>query len=272
MAVQDDIAVFEEHGIRRVYDEDAEAWYFSVIDIICVLTEQPDTDGARNYWSVLKSRLKKEGCQLLTNCKRLKLTAKDGKKRLTDVADAGTILRLVQSIPSPKAEPIKLWLAQVGCERMQEMGDPEKAIARARESYRKQGRPEEWIKQREQSIRVRNNLTDYWKDHGVSGDKQYAALTGITHQEWTGMSVKEYKTLKGLKSQNLRDHMTDAEFVLTMLSEVATREIAEKRCAEGFSENAQAAKEGGGVAKNARDELEAKTGIGRILKTTFCRL
>ena len=266
--MKNELKVFENSKIRSSYDEEKELWYFSVIDIIAILT---DSKTPKRYWSDLKRKLADdEGfSQVYEKIVHLNLPATDGKRRLTDVATADVLLRIIQSIPSPKAEPIKLWLAQVGCERMQEMEDPEKAIARAREFYRKQGRPEEWIKQREQSIRVRNNLTDYWKEHGVSGDKQYAALTGITHKEWTGLSVREHKDLKGLKSQNLRDHMTDAELVLTMLSEVATREIAKKRCAEGFSENAQAAKEGGGVAKNARDELEAKTGVSVVSSNNF---
>lgn len=258
--MKENIAVFESRSIRRLYDEKTETWYFSVVDIIGLLTEQPDTAGARNYWKVLKSRLKKEGSEVVTKCNRLKLTAEDGKKRLTDVADAETLFRLIQSVPSPKAEPIKLWLAQVGYERIKETEDPEAGISRARAVWVKQGRSPEWINQRLLSIKIRNSLTDYWNDHGVKGSAEFAALTGITHKEWSGISVKEHKKLKGLKSQNLRDHMSDAELVLTMLAEVSTKQIAESVNATGYEENADAAKKGGGVARMAREELEQKTG------------
>ena len=196
--MKENIAVFESRSIRRLYDEKTETWYFSVVDIIGLLTEQPDTAGARNYWKVLKSRLKKEGSEVVTKCNRLKLTAEDGKKRLTDVADAETLFRLIQSVPSPKAEPIKLWLAQVGYERIKETEDPEAGISRARAVWVKQGRSPEWINQRLLSIKIRNSLTDYWNDHGVKGSAEFAALTGITHKEWSGISVKEHKKLTGL--------------------------------------------------------------------------
>ena len=258
--MKENIAVFESRNIRRLYDEEAETWYFSVVDIIGLLTEQPDFQLARNYWNKLKGRLKKEGSEAVTNCHRLKLTAQDGKKRLTDVADTETLFRLIQSVPSPKAEPIKLWLAQVGYERIKETEDPEAGIARARAIWAKQGRSQEWINQRLLSIKIRNDLTDYWNGHGVKGSAEFAALTGITHKEWSGISVKEHKTLKGLKSQNLRDHMSDAELVLTMLAEVSTRQIAESVNATGYAENADAAQKGGGVARMAREELEQKTG------------
>lgn len=269
VSMKEHVAVFESRNIRRLYDEENETWYFSVVDIIGLLTEQPDTAGARNYWKVLKSRLKKEGSEVVTKCNRLKLTAEDGKKRLTDVADAETLFRLIQSVPSPKAEPIKLWLARVGYERVQEMEDPEAGIARARAVWVRQGRSQEWINQRLLSIKIRGNLTDYWHEHGIKGAAEFAALTGITHKAWSGLSVKDHKKLKGLNSQNLRDHMSDAELVLTMLAEVSTRQIAESLNATGFDENADAAKKGGGVARKARDELEQKTGQSALTGTNF---
>lgn len=267
--MKEDLTIFEQWHIRRVFDETTETWYFSIVDIIGVLTEQSNLAGARNYWKVLKNRLSKEGSELVTNCNQLKLTAQDGKKRLTDVANAETLLRLIQSIPSPKAEPIKLWLARVGYERIKEMEDPEAGIARMRANWQKQGHSDEWINQRILSIKARNDLTDYWHGHGVTESKEFAALTGITHQEWTGMSIKQHKNYKGLKSQNLRDHMNDAELVLTMLAEISTRRIAEGSNATGYNENALAAKEGGGVAKKAREELEAKTGKSIISNKNF---
>ena len=267
--MKENIAVFESWNVRCLFDEETETWYFSVVDIVGILTEQSDARGASFYWGTLKKRLKAEKSEVLTNCQQLKMTAADGKKRLTDVANAETILRLVQSIPSQKAEPIKLWLARVGYERIQEMEDPEAGIARAHEIWRKQGRSREWIKQRLQSIDVRNALTEYWKDHGISDPRDFAALTGISHKEWSGMTPSEHKRLKGLKSQNLRDHMNDAEIVLTMLSEVATRNIAESRDATGYAQNADAAKDGGGVARKAREELEHKTGKSAITSQNF---
>lgn len=258
--MKDDIAIFEEKNIRRVYDEKTETWYFSVVDIIGVLTEQSGIFGARNYWNVLKSRLKKEGNESLTICKRLKLTAGDGKKRLTDVADAETLLRIVQSVPSPKAEPIKLWLAQVGYERIREMADPEIALNRSRELWQKHGRPKKWIEQRMLGQETRNKLTDYWKEHDVKEGKEYAILTNLIHQEWAGISVKQHKDLKKLEGQNLRDHMSEAELIFTALAELSTRQIAESIQARGLHENARAGKAGGGIARQARTELEEKTG------------
>lgn len=258
--MKEHVAVFESWNIRRLYDEERETWYFSVVDIIGILTEQPDISGARNYWYVLKNRLKKEGSEVLTKCKKLRLTGQDNKKYPSDVADAETLFRLIQSVPSPRAEPIKLWLARVGYERIRETEDPEAGISRARAVWLRQGRSPEWINQRLLSIKVRNDLTDYWNDHGIKEAGEFAALTGITHKEWAGLSVKDHKKLKGLKSQNLRDHMNDAELVLTMLAEVSTRRIAESVNATGFDENADAAKMGGGVARKAREELEQKTG------------
>lgn len=251
---------FEDHPIRRIYDEKTETWFFSVIDIVRILTEQADYQTARKYWNKLKERLNNEGSQLVTNCHQLKMSAEDGKLRLTDVATAETLLRLVQSIPSPKAEPIKLWLAKVGYERMQEMGDPAKSLDRARETWQKQGYSEKWIQQRMMGQETRNKLTDYWKEHDVKKPDEFAILTNIIHQEWTGISVKDHKTMKGLKSQNLRNHMSEAELIFTALAELSTRHIAETLQATGMEENKIASKQGGGVAKKARVELEDKTG------------
>jgi len=202
-------ALFETHAIRRVYDEKTETWWFSVVDIMQVLTQQPDYQAARNYWKVLKNRLAKEGSESVTNCNLLKLPAADGKQYLTDVATAETLLRLVQSVPSPKAEPIKLWLAKVGYERMQEMSDPALSLDRARETWRKHGRSEKWIQQRMTGQETRNKLTDYWANHDIKQGEEFAILTNLIHQEWTGVSVKAHKTMKGLKTQNLRDHMSE---------------------------------------------------------------
>ncbi len=255
-----DMTLFEDYQIRRVYDEDAEIWWFSVIDIVQVLTQQADYQTARKYWNKLKQRLKKEGSQSVTNCHRLKLTAADGKKYLTDVATAETLLRLVQSVPSPKAEPIKLWLAKVGYERMQEMADPARSLNRARETWQKQGRSEKWIQQRMTGQETRNKLTDYWSNHDIKQGEEFAILTNIIHQEWSGVNVKDHKDIKGLKSQNLRDHMSEAELIFTALAELSTRQIAETEDATGMDENKTAAKTGGNIAKHARKELEAKTG------------
>ena len=251
---------FEEHEIRRVYDEGTETWWFSVVDIVQVLTQQPDYQAARNYWKVLKNRLSKEGSESVTKCNRLKLPAADGKNYLTDVATAETLLRLVQSVPSPKAEPIKLWLAKVGYERMQEMADPARSLDRARETWQKHGRSEKWIQQRMTGQETRNKLTDYWKSHDIKEGEEYAILTNIIHQEWADVDVKAHKTMKGLKTQNLRDHMSEAELIFTALAELSTRQIAESVEATGMNENESAAKTGGGIARKARLELEGKTG------------
>ncbi len=254
------LAIFEGYQIRRHYDEKTETWYFSVVDIIQVLIQQPDFQAARNYWKVLKNRLSKEGSESVTKCNRLKLEAADGKKYLTDVANAETLLRLIQSVPSPKAEPIKLWLAKVGYERMQEMADPARSLDRARETWQKHGRSEKWIQQRMMGQETRNKLTDYWKEHDVKKDEEFAILTNIIHKEWAGVTVKEHKDIKGLKSQNLRDHMSEAELIFTALAELSTRQIAESVDATGMEENKDAGKKGGGIAKKARLELEHKTG------------
>ena len=255
-----DLAIFEGHGIRRLYDEKTETWFFSVVDIIQVLTQQPDYQTSRKYWKVLKGRLAKEGSQLVTNCYQLKMAADDGKQRLTDVANAETLLRLVQSVPSPKAEPIKLWLAKVGYERMQEMADPARALERARATWQKHGRSDKWIQQRMTGQETRNKLTDYWATHDIKKGDEYAILTNLIHQEWSGVSVNAHKDLKGLKTQNLRDHMSEAELIFTALAELSTRQIAETIAATGMAENQTAAKTGGKIARRARLELEAQTG------------
>jgi DNA-damage-inducible protein D len=264
-------ALFENHSIRRVYDEDAEAWWFSVVDIIQVLTQQPDYQTARKYWKVLKGRLAKEGSQLVTNCYQLKMTADDGKQRVTDVASAETLLRLVQSVPSPKAEPIKLWLAKVGFERMQEIADPARSLDRARETWQKHGRSEKWIQQRMTGQETRNKLTDYWAEHDIKIGEEFATLTNIIHQEWAEVSVKDHKQLKGLQSQNLRDHMSEAELIFTALAELSTRQIAESVNATGLTHNKKAAKVGGNIAKKARLDLEGKTGKKVITHESYLK-
>jgi len=253
-------AIFEERAIRRAYDEATETWLFSVIDIIQVLTQSPDYQTARKYWKVLKGRLDKEGSQLVSNCYQLKMTADDGKQRFTDVATAETLLRLVQSVPSPRAEPIKLWLAKVGYERMQEMADPALSLERARETWQKHGRSEKWIQQRMTGQETRNKLTDYWKEHDIKEGEEYAILTNIIHQEWADVDVREHKAMKGLKTQNLRDHMSEAELIFTALAELSTRQIAESVEATGMNKNEDAARTGGGIARKARLELVGKTG------------
>ena len=263
------LAVFENFKIRRAYDEKAETWYFSVVDIIAALIQQPDYQTARKYWNKLKERLKKEGSQTVTNCHQLKMVADDGKMRLTDVADPETLLRLIQSVPSPKAEPIKLWLAKVGYERIQDMSDPARSLDRAREYWQQHGRSEKWIQQRMMGQETRNKLTDYWKEHEIKGEDEYAILTNIIHQEWTGLSVRKHKEIKGLKTQNLRDHMSEAELIFTALAELSTRQIAESVEATGMPENAAVGKKGGKIAKNARRELEQKTGKSVVTGENF---
>jgi hypothetical protein len=253
-------AIFETHEIRRFYDEKTETWWFSVVDIVQVLTQQPDFQTARKYWNKLKERLGKEGSESVTKCHRLKLPAADGKYYLTDAATAETLLRLVQSVPSPKAEPIKLWLAKVGYERMQEMADPALSLERARETWQKHGRSEKWIQQRMTGQETRNKLTDYWAEHEIKKGEEFAILSNLIHEEWTGVSVKEHKGMKGLRTQNLRDHMSEAELIFTALAELSTRQLAESVEATGMEENETAAKAGGRVAKRARLDLESKTG------------
>ena len=263
------LAVFENYKIRRVYDEASETWYFSVVDIVAALIQQPDYQAARNYWKVLKNRLNKEGSESVTKCNRLKLPAADGKQYLTDVASPETLLRIIQSVPSPKAEPIKLWLAKVGYERIQDMSDPARSLDRAREYWRQHGRSEKWIQQRMMGQETRNKLTDYWKEHEIKGEEEYAILTNIIHQEWSDVSVKTHKELKGLKAQNLRDHMSEAELIFTALAELSTRQIAESVVATGMPENAAAGKKGGRIAKRARRELEQKTGKSVVTGENF---
>ena len=258
--MQNSLAVFENYKIRRIYDERTEKWYFSIIDIVQVLVDQSNYQTARKYWNKLKERLNKEGSQSVTSCHRLKLEASDGKKYLTDVADAETLLRLIQSVPSPKAEPIKLWLAKVGYERMQDIADPSRSVDRAREFWQKHGRSEKWIQQRMMGQETRNKLTDYWKDHDIKKEEEYAILTNLIHEEWADVSIKQHKELKGLKTQNLRDHMNEAELIFTALAELSTRQIAETTNAVGMEENKVASKIGGGIAKRAKIELEKKTG------------
>ena len=234
---QTSLAIFENFKIRRVYDEKNEVWLFSVIDIVATLTDQRNFQVARKYWNKLSERLKKENSEVVTKCHRLKMRAEDGKMRETDVADVETILRLVQSVPSKKAEPIKLWLAKVGYQRMQEIADPEKALNRSREYWKKQGRSEKWIQQRMMGQEIRNKLTDYWSEHEVKKNDEFAILTNIIHQEWSELSVKDHKNLKGLKTQNLRDHMSDEELIFTALAELSTRRIAETDKTRGLKEN-----------------------------------
>lgn len=265
----DDLKLFEGNRIRHIYDEEKETYYFSVIDIIAILIEK-DYQSARKYWKVLKGRLANEGFdELVTNCYQLKLQADDGKMRKTDVADIKTIFRIIQSVPSKKAEPIKQWLAKVGQERVKEMADPSTAIDRARETYKKLGRSEKWIQQRMTGQETRNKLTDYWSEHDIKEGEEYAILTNIIHQEWSGLSVKEHKNLKGLKSQSLRDHMSEAELIFTALAELSTRQVAESENATGMEENKKAAIKGGRVANRARKDFEATTGQKVVIDSNF---
>lgn len=260
------IKLFESKKVRTHWDDKAETWYFSVIDVIEILT---GSSIPKRYWSDLKKKLSKEGSEVYENIVRLKLQAEDGKMRETDVANTEVLLRLIQSIPSPKAEPFKQWLAKVGYERMQEIADPEQSIERARENWKKLGRSEKWIQQRMTGQETRNKLTDYWKESGIEKSDEFAFLTNIIHQEWTGLSVKNHKDLKGLKSQNLRDHMSEAELIFTALAELSTRQIAETNVAKGVKENAIAGKKGGKIAKDARLALEEKTGKKVITADNF---
>lgn len=262
-----EIALFEGKKIRRQWDEKEGKWYFSVVDVVGALTE---SDNPQVYWRVLKKRLLDEGSnQTVTNCNGLKMLAADGKMRLTDVADAETMLRIIQSIPSPKAEPFKQWLAKVGYERLREIQDPEQSLNRARENWQNLGRSDKWIQQRMMGQETRNKLTDYWKDHEVTKQNEYAILTNIIYKEWSGLTVGEHKETKGLKNQNLRDHMSEAELIFTALAELSTRQVAETEEAVGFESNKKAGKVGGGIAKNARKELESKTDKKVITKENF---
>jgi hypothetical protein len=252
-------ASFNGEHIRRVYDEDTETWWFSVIDVVQLLT---DSANPNRYWSDLKRKLSAEAGsdQPYEKIVRLKLTAPDGKQRLTDVAPAESLLRLVQSIPSPKAEPIKRWLAKVGHERMQEMADPALSLNRARQTWQQHGRSDKWIQQRMMGQETRNKLTDYWREHDIKEGQEFAILTNIIHQEWSGVSVQEHKAMKGLKTHNLRDHMTEAELIFTALAELSTRQVAESQQATGLQQNKLAAVTGGRIAQQARRQLETQTG------------
>ena len=255
--MENKIKVFESKQVRTLWNAEEEEWYFAVVDIVAILT---DSNDARNYWYVLKNRLKKEGSELLTDCKGLKMRAPDGKMRTTDCLDTKGVLRLVQSIPSPKAEPFKMWLAQVGSERLDEIADPEKAILRGAEFYRAKGYTEGWINQRLQTIEMRKELTDEWKERGVDSSRDYAILTNEMTRAWSGMSVQEYKQYKGLKKENLRDNMTNIELVLNMLAEVTTTAISKQEQPKTFTQNKSVARRGWRVAKNAREDIESQLG------------
>ncbi len=257
MAPKNTIKIFEERQVRSVWDETAEEWYFSVVDVVAVLTDSAD---ARNYWKVLKNRLKKEGNESVTNCNQLKLPASDGKSYKTDVATAEGIFRLIQSIPSPKAEPFKLWIAKVAAERLDQMQDPELSIQQAMLDYKRLGYSDNWINQRLKSIEIRKELTDEWKRHGLEEGPHFAILTDIIYKAWAGKSAKEYKQFKGLKKENLRDNMTNRELVLNMLAEVSTKDISEETEPETFPEHAEVARRGGNVAGVARKQLEKELG------------
>ena len=273
MVQNDKIQLFEDKRIRTAWDEEKEEWYFSVVDVVAVLTDQPDARHASTYWAVLKKRLNNEGAgQLLTNCKQLKMTASDGRKRLTDVADTEQLLRIIQSIPSPKAEPFKLWLAQVGRERIEETIDPELTIERALETYLKKGYTREWINQRLQAIQVRKELTDEWDARGVQKGVEYAILTDEISRAWSGMSTRQYKNFKGLKKENLRDNMTTLELVLNMLAEATTTEISKQKSPGTFSENLAVAREGGEAAGIARKAVEERTGVPVITAKNAAQL
>jgi len=262
-----EVKLFEQQKVRTHWDEKEDKWYFSVIDVISILSE---SSNPRDYWFKMKIRVKTEdGLELSTVCRQLKMKATDGKMRETDVAETQVLLRIIQSIPSPKAEPFKQWLAKVGYERMQEIANPEQSLDRARENWQKLGRSEKWIQQRMAGQETRNKLTDYWKESGVQKNDEFAFLTNIIHTEWAGLSVKEHKNLKGLKTQNLRDHMSEAELIFTALAELSTRQIAETDDTKGVQQNAVAGKKGGKIAKDARLALENKTGRKVITGENF---
>lgn len=260
MTENDKLQMFEDQPIRTAWDETQEEWYFSVVDVVAVLTEQKDNRRAAKYWSVLKTRLKNEGSEVTTNCSQLKMKAADGKRRLTDVANTEQLLRIIQSIPSKKAEPFKMWLAMVGRERIEEIIDPELTIERALDTYAQKGYSPEWINQRLQTIRARKELTDAWNAHGVKEGQEYAILTDEVTKAWSGLSTRQYKNLKGLKKENLRDNMSTLELALNMLAEATTTELTNAQNPQGLEENRVVAKQGGAVAGNARKEIESKTG------------
>ena len=254
------IKVFEHKRVRSSWDAETETWYYSIVDVVGILTDQPDTRHASNYWKVLKNRLAREGCELVTNCNQLKMPGADGKLYKTDVADPELLLRIIQSIPSPKAEPFKQWLAEVGKERLEEIEDPELAISRAIYTYRKKGRSEAWINQRLKTIEVRKELTDEWDRSGVKASFEYASLTDIISRAWSGMSTREYKALKGLHKENLRDNMSNLELILNMLAEATTTELSKEKNPRGFQESAEIAQQGGEIAGETRKQIEKKTG------------
>ena len=268
----DKIQLFENQRIRTAWDEEKEEWYFSIVDVVAVLTDQPDQRHAAKYWSVLKTRLKKEGSELTTNCSQLKMRSADGKRYNTDVADTEQLLRIIQSIPSPKAEPFKLWLAQVGRDRIEETIDPELTSERALETYLKKGYTREWINQRLQAIQVRKELTDEWDVRGVQKGVEYAILTDEISRTWSGMSTRQYKNLKGLKKENLRDNMTTLELVLNMLAEATTTEISKQKAPATLSENIDVARAGGKVAGDARKAIETQTGVPVITSKNAAQL
>ena len=270
--LNDKIQLFENQRIRTAWDEEKEEWYFSIVDVVAVLTDQPDQRHAAKYWSVLKTRLKKEGSELTTNCSQLKMRSADGKRYNTDVADTEQLLRIIQSIPSPKAEPFKLWLAQVGRDRIEETIDPELTIERALETYLKKGYTREWINQRLQAIQVRKELTDEWDVRGVQKGVEYAILTDEISRTWSGMSTRQYKNLKGLKKENLRDNMTTLELVLNMLAEATTTEISKQKAPATLSENIDVARAGGKVAGDARKAIETQTGVPVITSKNAAQL
>lgn len=257
MTKQQALKLFEERRVRTVWDDEQEKWYFSIVDVVAVLT---DSSNPQTYWRVLKKRLLAEGNETVTNCNGLKMQAADGKMRLTDVADTEQLLRLIQSIPSPKAEPFKLWMAKVASERLNQIQDPELSIDQALMDYKRMGYSDSWINQRLKSIEIRKDLTDEWKKHGLQEGVQFATLTDIIYQTWSDMTSKEYKQFKGLKKENLQDNMTNKELVLNMLAELSTKEISEISDPETFNDHMDIAQQGGEVARNARLELEAKTG------------
>ena len=267
------IQLYENQQIRTAWNEEQQEWYFSVVDVVGILSDQPDHDHARNYWKVLKNRIRKEGNELVTQCNQLKMASpKDGKRYPTDVADTEQLLRIIQSIPSPKAEPFKLWLAQVGRERIEETIDPELTIERALETYLKKGYTREWINQRLQAIQVRKELTDEWDNRGVQKGVEYAILTDEISRAWSGMSTRQYKNFKGLKKENLRDNMTTLELVLNMLAEATTTEISKQKAPESFSDNIEVARAGGKVAGDARRAIEAQTGTPVITSKNAAQL
>ena len=264
MTKKQEIQLYEDKKVRSVWDSEQEKWYFSIVDICGILTNQPDQEHARNYWKVLKHRLVKEGNETVTNCNRLKLLSADGKMRLTDVADQEQMFRLIQSIPSPKAEPFKIWMAQVASQRLDQMQDPELSIDQAIADYKRLGYTDKWINSRIKGIEVRKELTDEWDRAGVKQGTQYASLTDIITKEWSGMTTRQYKQHKGLKKESLRDNMTNVELALNMLAEASTAEISKEKNPKGFAQSARIAKEGGSVAKAARKQLESKTGKSAI--------